>query len=222
MRVGAVGSKDKIVVVAHDAAAVCLLVERAQERRNTVSLRRNNDLRVVKRQIFVDPCGRNAHAERQPRIRRGLFERFGELLHAAGAQDDGRHADALQNADGRAHIRAVREVSLIVLERQLRDDRPAADVAERQHRCAQSRKGLRAAQIIKRSVLMQPAAESVLAQTDIVQRYRAFGVLILFVGYWRAVERNADRKRIERPLPFVAGGSVRGDRPGKPVRVFPP
>ena len=121
-----------------------------------------------------------------------------------------------------AHVRAVREVSLIVLERQLRDDRPAADVAERQHRCAQSRKRSPSRASNKRGVSCSLPRKASFAQTDIVQRYRAFGVLILFVGYRRAVERNADRKRIERPLPFVAGGSVRGDRPGKPVRVFLP
>ena len=184
--------------------------------------RRDRDFRVVKRPSFVEPRRRGAHAERQTRVGRGLFERFGKLLHAAGAKNDGRHADALENADGGADVRAVRQMPLIVRQRKLRDDCASADVAERQHRRAKRSKGFGVPQIVERRVLVQPVAKGLLALTDVEQRDRPLHVFVLLIGNRRTVERNADRKRIELLLPFVAGRPVRRDRSGETVRMRAP
>ena len=116
-------------MVARNAEADRLLIYRVQQRLRVLVFRRDRDFRVVKRPSFVKPLRRSAHAERQTRVGRGLFERFGKLLHAAGAKNDGRHADALENADGGADVRAVRQMPLVVRQRKLRNDCASADVA---------------------------------------------------------------------------------------------
>ena len=176
-------------------------------------LRGQEQLGIVQLGLRAQPGRVHAHAERQPRIGRGHIQRFGNGFRVVSGQDDCRHADALQYAYRRAHVRAVRHAALVVLDRDLRDHRPAGNIAQRKHRRTQRREGLRAAQIVEGGVLMQQRTERPLAQPDIVHRDRAFALVLVRDG--RALEHQADRERVQFARPLPAGSAVRRNRTGK-------
>ena len=197
------------MVARHELAALVGL-HRLQKARGVVVLRGQEQFGVVQLGLRPQPRGMYTHAERQPRVRRSHVERLGDGLRIARGQDDGRHADALQYADRRAHIRAVRHAALVVLDRDLRDHRPPGDVAQREHRRPERCKGLRAAQIIKRSVVMQQRTERPLAPADIIHRHRPLTLVLIRDG--RTFEHQPDRERVQTARPLCAGGAVRRDR----------
>ena len=207
MRVLAVRRTDKIIVIARQRFARHLIAaQRCDECFRNVG---HNDLGVVQCGLG-QPVRVHAHAERQPRIRRRDFERLRQRFGIVRADQHSRNANALQHTDSRPHIRAVRQMTFIILHMQLRNDRSAAQIAQSQHSGTQCRKRRRAMQIIERRIVVQQRTKGLLALLNIVHGDRAFAVLR--IGFGRARERQTDRQRRQLFSPRITQFGTRCKR----------